>query len=268
MGISIEEKRVYRGDDEGAPVYVVGEFGVAIVETSDDLVGRFGLERRCVARDAAGRDGRLAVATDEDALVGGSDGFESLGVGPAVAVGFGGRDGELVVANEDGGVLRGDGESWTRLGELDGVRAVDGDLLGTDDGVYRAGEASVENVGLADVRDVSSAGVPLAATADGLYKLGNGWMEELSGEFRAVSAATGDAGKLGRAHAAGDDGLYAHDDAEWCEEALPVEGDVVALDHGEGSYAVTEDGTFLLSVGDGWRSQVLGLRGVRAVAAP
>jgi hypothetical protein len=117
---------------------------------------------------------------------------------------------------------------------------------------------------------VTADGVPLAATEAGLYKLGNGWMDELSGDFRAVGAASSDPGVLDRAHAASESGLLAHEQGTWREVELPVEGRVVALDHGEhgGAYAVTGDGTFLLSVGDGWNHQALGLRGVRAVAAP
>jgi len=288
MDISIDEKRVYDGDGESVPVYVVGEFGVAAVETSDDLVGEFGLERQCTARDAAGRDGRVAVAADEDLLLGTGDGFEPLGVGPSVAVGFG-ADGALVAALADGRVVRERGDSWTELGEVAGARAVDGDFLAAADGVYRAtgagsatdaadegaASAGLHRVGLDDARDVSASGTPLAATGDGLYRLGNGWLAELDGECRAVGASPADAdapagtGGLGRAHAATDAALYERADGEWRTVALPVDGDVVALDHGPtGAYAMTADGTFLLSVGDGWRSQPLGLRDARAVAAP
>jgi hypothetical protein len=302
MGISIDEKRVYDASEGPTPVYVVGDLGVTRVDTSDDLVGEFGLARRCSARDAAGRDGRLAVATDEDVLVGvfgesapdenadeasGDDEeveFEALGVGPARAVGLGdargGESGELLVAREDGTILRGNatigGESenesesdWTELGEVDGVRAIDGDFVATDSGVYQATDGGLRHVGLDGARDVSTDGVPLAATEDGLYKLGNGWMDELSGGFSAVSAADSDPGVLGWAHAASEDDLFAHEDGEWREVELPVEDEVVALDHGEeGAYAVTAEGTFLLSVGDGWNHQILGIRGVQAVAAP
>ncbi|WP_137286535.1 HVO_0234 family beta-propeller protein [Halorussus salinisoli] len=286
MGISIDEKRVYDASEGPTPVYVVGEFGVARVNTSDDLVGEFGLVRQCSARDATGASGRLAVATDEDVLVGVfGDGDESdsepdfhgLGVGPAVAVGFT-EEGGLLVAREDGTVLRGESDDWTELGELADVRAVDGDFLAAESGVYRATNDDFRHVGLEDARDVSAGGVPLAATGDGLYRLGNGWLDELDGEFRAVGVApadgssVGDAepGALGRAHAASEDGLFAHESGGWNEVALPVEEWVVALDHGGsgGAYAVTEAGTFLLSVGDGWNHQILGLRGVRAVAAP
>jgi hypothetical protein len=191
-------------------------------------------------------------------------------------VGFGGG-GELLVGREDGTVLRGnattgrgDASDWTELGELDDVRAIDGDFVAAASGIYRATDDGLRHVGLDQARDVTADGLPLAATEAGLYKLGNGWMDELSGEFRAVAATASDPGTLDRAHAASEDGLFAHAEGEWQEVELPVEGRVVALDYGEsgGAYAVTEDGTFLLSVGDGWNHQILGLRGVRTVAAP
>ncbi|WP_158058203.1 HVO_0234 family beta-propeller protein [Halorussus halophilus] len=280
--VSIEEKRVYRGTGNSTPVYVAGDFGVAGVETSDDLVGEFGLEHQCTARDVAGRNGRVAVATDEETLVYGTEGFEPLEVGASTAVGFDGED--LLVAREDGAVFREDGGGWRQLGRLEDVRAIDGPLLAAESGVYRAQARDLDHVGLADARDVSTEGVPLAATADGLYTLGNGWMEVLEGEFVAVSA-TENTGKLGRAHAAGEDGLFGYDD-EWHSVEIPTEGSVVTLAHGddvyesstEGDsedvvrhdavYAATEDGDFLLSVGDGWRKQVLGLPGVKAIATP
>ncbi|UPV75917.1 hypothetical protein M0R89_07620 [Halorussus limi] len=282
MGISIDEKRVYDASEGPTPVYVAGEFGVARVDTSDDLVGEFGLAHRCTARDAAGRDGRLAVATDEDVLVGvfgdesASDDadtddhteadFRALGVGPAVAVGF--ADDGLVAAREDGTVVREAGGDWTDLGELADVRAIDGDLVAAASGVYRVEGEDLRHAGLDGVRDVAAAGAPLAATDEGLFRLGNGWMAALDGVFRAVSAADGDIEDSDRAHAVGADGLFAREDGEWREVELPVAGEVVALDHGEGTYAVTAEGTFLLSVGDGWHHQILGLRGVEAVAAP
>ena len=309
MGISIDEKRVYDASEGPTPVFVVGEFGVARVDTSDDLVGEFGLAHRCTARDAAGRGGLLVVATDEELLVGVFGDaeteveFEPLDFGPAAAVGFT-NEGELVAARENGSVVRGNatvGETgdatvggdtgatsansdenasdWTELGELDDVRAIDGDLVAAESGVYRAVGDDLQHVGLEGVRDVSAAGVPLAATDDGLYKLGNGWMDVLDGEFRAVSAASTETGSstrsldsstgsLGWAHAAGAEGLFAHDEGAWQAVELPVSGEVVAVDHGNGAYAVTADGTFLLSVGDGWHHQLLGLRDIEAVAAP
>ncbi|WP_135829796.1 HVO_0234 family beta-propeller protein [Halorussus halobius] len=291
MGISIDEKRVYDAREGPTPVYVVGEFGVARANTSDDLVGEFGLARQCSARDVAGRDGRIAVATDEDVLVataGGDDGagdsdgvagaesasFEALEVGPTVAVGDAGD--ELVVAREDGAVLRGDGEQWTRLGDLDDVRAVEGEFVAAESGVHRAAGDDLRHVGLDDAHDVAAGGAPLAATGGGVYRLGNGWLDELSGDFRAVSAgrAADEATGTGPHAARADGRLFGGDgkstDGNWREVELPVAGEVVALDHGESgcAYAVTDDGTLLLSVGDGWNYRRLGLRGVRAVAAP
>ncbi|WP_435180593.1 HVO_0234 family beta-propeller protein [Halorussus sp. AFM4] len=308
MGISIDEKRVYDASEGPTPVFVAGEFGVARVYTSDDLVGEFGLARDCSARDAAGRDGRLAVATDEDVLVGawdaadGAEGvpetdFEALGLGPAAAVGFA-PDGRLLAARDDGTVVRGEpgdwtgAGDWTAVGDLDDVRAIDGDFVAAGSGVYRVADSGLTHVGLDDARDVAAAGVPLAATGAGLFRLGNGWLSERGGAFRAVCAADGPAGSdadrpaLPEAHAAGEDGLFAREgggertdssrastddasDGEWREVDLPVADEVAALARGaDGAYAVTEDGTFLLSVGDGWNHQVLGLRGARAVAAP
>ncbi|WP_135806088.1 HVO_0234 family beta-propeller protein [Halorussus marinus] len=274
MDISIDEKRVYDGSDESVPVYVVGEFGVAAIETSDDLVGEFGLKHQCTARDAAGRDGRLAVATDEDVLVATGDGFGALGVGPAVAVGFG-TDGDLVAALGDGRVIRERGDSWTELGEVADARAVDGDFLAGASGVYRATSGGLRQVGLNEARDVSAAETPLAATDDGLYRLGNGWLAELEGAFRAVSASpagadqTASAGDLGEAHAATDAALFEFAEGAWRTVSLPVEEAIVALDRGsDGAYAMTAEGTFLLSVGDGWRSQPVGLRESAALAVP
>ena len=47
MGISIDEKRVYDASEGPTPVFVAGDFGVARVDTSADLVGEFGLAHRC-----------------------------------------------------------------------------------------------------------------------------------------------------------------------------------------------------------------------------
>jgi hypothetical protein len=310
---------------------LVGEFGLARQCAARDAAGRDG--RLAVATDedvlvgvfgdgadeadGAGKDGEASGDGDagKDGEASGDDratdevAFEALGVGPSVAVGLSDDSGEMLVAREDGAVLRGgaavrdggggnDGSaaspSWTELGDLDDVRAVDGDLLAAASGVYRATDDGLRHVGLDDARDVSAGSVPLAATGDGLYRLGNGWLDELPGEFRAVSATpASDPGTLGWAHAAGTRGLLAHvggdertggsrasssdesegewreADSEWHEADLPVTGEIVGVDHGEeGAYAVTAEGTFLLSVGDGWNHQRLGLRGVRAVAAP
>ncbi|RBI63240.1 hypothetical protein DMJ13_01470 [halophilic archaeon] len=265
--VSIDEKRVYDDRGEATTVLVADDIGVVTVSVSDDIVGEFGVAHRCSARDVAARDrtadderrdGRpaVAVATDEAVLDGA---FEPLGFGPAVAVGF---DGDvLLAASPDGTLERLDGDDgWRELGAVGDVRAIDGDLVATVEGVYRALDDGVQHVGLDDASDVAAAESPLAATGTGLYGLGNGWRTLLDGDFRVVGA------DAGRAHAATDDALFARRDDEWREESLPVDGPVADVGYGEGTYVVAADGTFLATVGDGWRHRGIGLRNVNGLA--
>lgn len=285
---TIDEKRVY-GDRSGATeAYVACGVGVVRVSVSGDSVGEFGLRERCDARDVAATDGAIAVATDEDVLVRapGDDSdavFEPTAFGPAVSVGW--AEGDLLAAGPDGRVARLDrgASGWNSLSvpEVLSVCAVDGDLVGTDAGVYRVRGDDLEHVGLTDVRDVSAAGIPLAATANGLYALGNGWIRSREGDFAVASAdPASESGRLERAHAVAGREVYEHADGEW-----PARGEfedrVVDVAYGEATYAVTEAGTFLAAEtgrgeegrdGDveveGWRSHPLGMRDVRAVAVP
>lgn len=294
---SIEEKRVY-GDREGAiEVYVASSIGVVRVRVAGDTVGEFGLCDRCNARDIAATDGAVAIATDEDvgilrlesrtgdeAADGSADDptFVDAGFGPAVAVGYDGTD--LVAAGPEGDVARlrsavdpdAAGRDWEFL-ESDvvaTVRSIDGDLVGTDTGVYRVHEGGLDHAGLTDVRDVSAAGVPLAATADGLYKLGNGWMRTLEGGFETVAAdPRTERGRLTRAHAVSGETIYEHDPDEetWLEYDRSSEP-IVGIGYGETVYAVTERGAFLLATPDGgtgaWRSQTIGVGDVTGLAVP
>ena len=154
--------------------------------------------------------------------------------------------------------------AWERLGTTDGVRAIDADLLAAADGVYRIDDDGLTNTGLTDVRAVTGVGQPLAATADGLFRLGNGWQSIAEGAFRSV-AADGH----GHAHAVGDAGLLvrAADDGAWMTTTPPVETPIVDLTADRGIVAaVTDDGTLCVTAGDGWRHQRLGLPGVQGVA--
>ncbi|WP_435334548.1 HVO_0234 family beta-propeller protein [Haloarchaeobius sp. TZWWS8] len=271
--ITLDEKRVYRGDQRERHAFVACELGVVRVEVVEERVGGFELAHRCEARDvAAGPGGTIAVATSGGVLLAGvDDEFRETGFpaehAPATAVGFDGDD--LLAAAEDGTVARladaatnedGDG-GWTTVDTtLSAVRAVDGDLLATEAGVYRALADDLEYVGLDDARDVSLAGVPRAATADGLYYLGNGWMDDLPGEFRLVS----DDGT--RAHAATPDTLYELTDGSWRVHPHQLDGHLAGLVSGSTTYAVTENGEFLAEAEDGWRTQVLGMPGVCGLA--
>lgn len=315
---SIEEKRVY-GDREGAiEGYVASSIGVVRVRVAGDTVGEFGLCDRCDARDVAATDDIVAIATGDDVRVlhlehgaderdqstddseGSDEAFVSTGFGPAVAVGF--HDGELIAANPEGDVatlaledvddsLDTASLTWNTIdrGDLGDVRAIDGGLIGTENGVYRLHDGLLDHAGLSDVRDVSAAGVPLAATADGLYKLGNGWMEVLEGGFDAVAAdPRTERGQLTRAHAVSGGTVYAYGGADVHDGNDAYEGDnasegndswhaydrssepVVGLGYGETVYAVTKRGTFLAGTPetgtDQWRSQTLGVGDVTGLA--
>jgi hypothetical protein len=236
--------------------------------------------------ELADRRGPVALATDVDVLVAAGGAFEAAGYGPGVAVGF--HDRHVVVGDDEGNVVRrdrvedgGDGggtgtgnagddgadadaeHAWTELGNVDTVRSVDGDLVASPSGVYRIDGDGLAEVGLDDAHDVSAAGAgaPLAATADGLYSLGNGWMEEFTGDVRAV-AGDGD-----RAVAVGTEGLYDRADGEWTESDPPTDEVVVDVAVAAGvAYAVTDRGEFLVEAGEGWQSQSLGLTGIAGVA--
>ncbi len=251
---------------EETVAYLAAGQGVATVRISGDQVGRFGLSHRCRARDVATADGAVLVATDEDVLVG-PEPFESLGFGPAVAVTA--DDGAVVAADEAGRVSRYRDGEWTALGEVDDVRALSGAFVAAADGVFRIDGDELVGAGLDDVRDVASAdGAPLAATGDGLYRLGNGWLRECEGAFTAVAAEDG------QAHAATADALYARGTDTWEAVDLPVAGTVVDVAYGECVYAVTETGTVLVDAdpettpdgAGGWRARSLGLPDVTALA--
>jgi hypothetical protein len=251
--ISIDEKRVY-GDKEGTTTaFVATGVGLARVDVSDDIVGEFSLLYQGPATDVTTAEGRLAIATPEDVLVGTDDGFETTGFGPATAVGY--EDG-LLAAGE-GCVSRYD-EGWRTLTELEDVRAIDGELLAAAAGIHRLDGT---HVGLEAAHDVTTAGGPLAATESGLYYLANGWMDASDGDFRLVASRTD-----GTAHAGTRETLYERTENGWSALELPVEGTVADVAYSEGAtYAVMTDGTFLVNAGDGWRHRSLGLPDATAI---
>ncbi|MFC5365870.1 HVO_0234 family beta-propeller protein [Salinirubrum litoreum] len=301
---TIEEKRVYTESAGTVELAVATDLGLVVVDVSDDFVGEFGIALREPCRDVTSVDGALAVATDEDVLVAPpeSETFAPTAFGPAASVAA--DDGDLLALSPDGTVGRladlhevlatgeetggdtedaedgeeaslgaPDHEGWRELGQVDGGRRLDGNLLAAEGGVYRVGDDLV-HAGLDDVRDVASAGVPRCATGAGLYRLGNGWLDDLSGDFRLVAGSVD-----GRANAVGvvDDGgsteatageerLFAVDDGEWRAVESPVPEAVAAVAHGEAAtYVVSESGTLAVDAGDGWRTQTLGVRGVAAL---
>lgn len=276
--MDIAEKRVFDSAAGRTRLAVGTRAGLAIVGSSGDVIGEFGLALREPVRDlAAAGEGRLLVATDEDVLlvrvaagedVAALEDVAETGAGAADAVAV--ADGAAIVAGSDGVVRRAefdgaDGLDTTEIGEAD-VRAADGRLLAAADGVYRVRVAGVggresdatDHVGLDDARDVAAAG-PFAATGDGCYRLGPGWLRDLEGGFDVV-AATPDGG---RAHAAADVDLHERAGDGWVEAAWPADAPVGDLAYGEATYAVARDGTVLVDATDGWRTRSIGLPDTR-----
>jgi hypothetical protein len=201
-----------------------------------------------------------------------------------VPVAVGDTDGALSIADADGTLSRvtvdddGTPTGTHRVGRLDDVTAIAGPFVAGRNGVHRVDDATggtaehggaLVSVGLDDARDVAAAGMPLAATATGLYWLGNGWMPAIEGDATAV-AADGE----GAALAVVDGHLLAHETGEtdwsaaaWAGTALPVDERPVALAAHPGlAVVVTEAGTLCVEAGDGWRHQALGVPGVSGVA--
>ncbi|MFD1646710.1 HVO_0234 family beta-propeller protein [Haloarchaeobius litoreus] len=290
--ISLDEKRVYDGDERKATLYVASGVGCVAVDVVDERVGGFELAVRGTARDVAAGGGVVAVATDADVLVGrvGTDteethvgGFEETGHGEAVAVSVvgAGADGPAVLAaGPDGDLSRlvlvgqtdaGDAD-WADCGSIDAdIRALSGDLCAAADGVYRVG-TGLTHVGLDDARDVSAAGTPRAATAAGLYRLGNGWLDELAGEATVVASDGGDTGTEDadapeRAHAVVRDAFVALAAGEWVAYPEQPDGTVVGVAYDRTTYLVTAEGRVLAAADDGWRGQSLGVPDVAGVVA-
>ena len=270
---SIDEKRVHGPNADPVALFVASETGLARVTAVGTRIGEIELLDRDATRDLTLHDGRLAAATDEDVFLGIGTDAEPTGFGGATAVGSGGT---LLAAAPDGTVARRDDGGWTDVGSVDDPHAIDGDLVAAADGVYRCSAGDCRPVGLDAARDVVGGGTPYAATADGLYRLGNGWLRAIDGSFSTVSGdrpAT-EPGALGRTHAATDETLYRHADGEWTT-VDGVENRVVDVAYAEtggeiesgGVYGVTADGTLLSKADDAWRDHPLGLRGVEAVVA-
>lgn len=253
---TLEEKRVFATKTGSDTVLVAADIGIVAVAVTADRVGEYGLVHRCAPRDIAGSNGQLVVATDDDVLI--TDAFEHTGFGPSSAVGF--TDGSPVAAGLDGRIGRYDG-AWTHRWTVEGIAALDGDLVAAVDGVYQLNDEPV-NVGLKDVRDVSASAVPLAATGSGLYALGNGWLDVLDGDFHFVAQrADGIA-----AHAGTANGFYERTDNEWRLLDVPVDDPIVGVGYGDGVYAVTDTGIFLTRSGTEWRRTSLGVAGVVGIA--
>jgi hypothetical protein len=249
----------------GVEVFVGSKHGVTAIEVVDGEVVDYALVQDDTVRDIARtKDGTVAAATDSDVVLGREE-FEPTGFGPAVAVGTE----PLLAAAATGDVARWTGEEWDPIGTLAGsVNAIDGDLVATDEGVCRVTDGGIQHVGLEGARDVSTAGIPHAATDAGLYKLGAGWMTVAEGAFTLVAADrdTAEAGVLGRAHAATRDQLFVYDGDAWGPWHIPVDDPVTGIGYADAVYAVSADGTLITATAEEWRTRHLGLSGVAGIA--
>jgi len=262
------EDRVYADRTGDDTLFLACDAGVARVAVANGRVGRFGMDRRCTPRDLATGPDWLAVATNEDVLVRRPDGeYVATGFGPAVAVGADGTD--VLVADAEGGIARcldptDDDPECLPIADVDApIRAIDGRLVAAGDGVYRLTPDGLDHAGLDDARDVSTAWLPLVATGEGLYRLGNGWLEARAGEATVVAGHPD-----GWAGAVIDGRTYEYAGDDWAE--LSLSEHPVALCHGERPYAVTADGTVLSRDPDAldeWRRRALGLPDVVAAVA-
>ncbi|MFB6111495.1 MAG: hypothetical protein ABEJ35_03055 [Halobacteriaceae archaeon] len=257
---TLDEKRIYDEGTTDAVLLGATAAGLVWAAVTGDQIGRFGMAERCDARAVAVTPQRVAVATATDVLVGPDrDTLSPADVGPARAVAFtssgwiaGLDDGRLVAEREETGLQQ--------LGEYSDIRAIDPPFVATADGVYRITQAA--SAGLTAVRDVAALPVPYAATDTALYRLGNGWLEERTGEATVVTGAAD-----GRGLAVVEGTLMTRRTDAWHPASLDPETPVVDAALGPANYAVTGDGLLAVDAGNGWRTRSLGVPKVRALAA-
>jgi len=274
---TLTEKRVFGSKHGTTDVFVASSTGLLGVTVSADQLGEFGLtirgETTAVAAGEAGilagtADGVQYSPADDKRSIAQSRVFESVGdnsLDEIVDLTWG-PDGPVVATANQVWVTDEwpTADAWVPVGDCEEIRAVSGSLVAASDGVYRLGNQGLDHVGLTDVNDVAAHGTPLAATSEGLFSLGNGWQQVARGAFRRL-ASDGH----GHAHAIGD-GLITREASTadgWVEDSLPVDSQAVDVAYGGGVVvAITENGTLCLAAGDGWRHQLVGVRGVRGLA--
>lgn len=273
-GDNADDERMLFGERRQETTLLVGSaIGVTRVDVAAAQVGQFSLlDRGTVHGLAAGGD-TVIVATDEAVSRRTDDGLQSLGFGPAAAVGI---DDSWVYAADSDRVARLDlsegldsatAEDWETVGSADDPRRFAGNLLAAEE-LARVGE-DLDPAGLGDVRDLSHDGT-LAATAEGVYENRDGdWVRLLGGDATAVVA------EEGRAHAVVDGRLVERDGTEWTELSLPggaephllAYGQTLAVIDTEGTVHVAADPDVTHDGHGGWRSQAIGLRDVTSFLA-
>jgi hypothetical protein len=252
------EDRVYAGGSADATLLVACTSGLLWVDVSGDRVGRFGLARRCDARDVSATGARLILATGSGVLVGPDpSSIDETDLGPASAVGLG--DCASFVGSDDGHLRKIEDDRISDLGQVGTVSAIDPPLVGTANGVRtldRLGQAD-----LSDVRDVCGGANHRVATGSGLYRREDGWVRERAGVATAIAE-----GQSGLTVAVLDGTLGYLGEDGWVSTDSPTDASLADVAVGPAIYAVTTDGTLLVDVGDGWRHRALGVSGVRSLA--
>lgn len=254
----LAEDRVYSGGGDETVLLLACDKGLVRVAVSGDRVGEFGLVTRADARDVAADGDRIVLGTADSLLVGpDASRLRDTGRGPTEAVGI--DENGWVMGGSDGGVHREPGTGTRYLGQLSNIQAIEPPLIASSDGVFLL--EGLSHAGLGHVRDVAATPVPRAATASGLYRLGNGWIEEKAGDATTVvsGGTTEGAAVINETfHRFGDDG--------WTPRSLPTDAAIADVLLGPAIYVITDDGTLLVDAGSGWRSRALGIPDVRGMA--
>jgi hypothetical protein len=271
-GDSADDERMLFGEKRAETTLLAGsELGVTRIDVAAAQVGQFSLLDRGTVRGLAADGQRVIVATDEDVCRRTAEGLDSLGFGPAEAVGI---DDDWLYAADRGRVARLDrtglvdatGE-WETVGSADDPRRFVGERLAAEE-LVRVGE-TLEPAGVNGVRDLSSDGT-LAATDDGLYENRDGnWAGLLDGDAMAVVA------EGNRAHAVVDGQLLERDGEGWTERSLPGGAEPHLLAYGQTLAVIDTEGTIHVAADPdvthdghgGWRSQPIGLPEVTALVA-
>lgn len=257
----IDEKRIFAEQTTAQVAFVAAELGVLTVRLAEDRVGDYGIARRCSPRDIAASGTRVALAA-EDVYLGDEKEIAGTDFGPSVAVG---DSAGVIAASPHGDLARYHEASphWEDIGAVAAVTAIDGDLVGTESGLYRL--PALTPAGLDEVRDIDASGLPLAATKTGLYRLGNGWMDVLTGDFQMVSGPANDEFPT---YAATPSTCYEHHEGEWQPLELPTTAPIIDAAFGDCPYLLAADGTLLANGGNGWRSHPLGVTGAVGIVIP
>ena len=267
-GDSADDERLLFGERREETRLLAGsDLGVTQIDLAAAQVGQFSLLERCSVRDIAADESTVIVATDEDVFERTDDGPQSLGFGPAQAVGI---DDDWVYAADGDRVARLGQEAlddgWETVGAVETPRRFVGNLLAADRLVCV--DDDIESEGLSAVHDISR-DEELVATATGLFERRDDECKRvLDGEATAVVAETD------RAHAVVDGHLYERDGETWSEQDVPgaephrlAYGQTLVVVDSEGTVHVAADPEVTHDGHGGWRSQALGLRGVTALVA-